>query len=202
LPHAAGTAALLCRLAPCPQRGQRHVRRMTDQTVPMPFEAPNQVAATRSLRLPIIIATIAAIATAGIGGALTDIGPWYQALQFPDWKPVDAVFPIMWTTIFALCAIAGVLHWRAAQTPSDRKLIIGLWAFNAAMNIAWSALFFAMQRPDFGLYQVPTLWLSIVSLVVLGWRFSKVASVMLLPYLGWVSVAAALNFEIVRLNGL
>jgi tryptophan-rich sensory protein len=45
------------------------------------------------------------------------------------------------------------------------------------------------------------LWLSIAVLIWLCWKRSRLAALLLLPYLAWVSFAAALNLEIVRLNG-
>lgn len=148
------------------------------------------------------VAAVAALVTAGIGGGLTDIGPWYQSLQFPTWKPDDLVFPIAWTTSFTLCAVAGVLQWRAAHSTRDQALVAGLWAVNAVLNIGWSWLFFALKRPEWALIQVPFLWISILVVGFMLWRFSKLASLLLTPYVVWVAIAAALNFEIVRLNGL
>ena len=63
---------------------------------------------------PWLLAFVLSYATAGIGGALTELGPWYYALRQPDWKPPDAAFGVVWTTIFTLCAISGALAWRAA----------------------------------------------------------------------------------------
>jgi translocator protein len=164
-----------------------------------PLPTPGRIA---SIWRTSAVAAIAALVTAGIGGGLTDIGPWYQALQFPAWKPDDLVFPIAWTTIFTLCAVAGVLQWRAARSTRDQFLVAGLWAINAALNISWSWLFFALKRPEWALVQVPFLWISILVVGFMLWRLSKLASLLLTPYVVWVAIAAALNFEIVRLNGL
>lgn len=150
---------------------------------------------------PLIIAFILSYATAGIGGALTDLGPWYYALRQPDWKPPDAAFGIVWTTIFTLCAISGALAWRAAGTPALQRRVLGLFAINALLNMVWSGLYFTLQRPDWALVEVVLLWLSIVALIVGLWRCSRLASLMLLPYLAWVSIASLLNLATVRLNG-
>jgi translocator protein len=176
-----------------------HIERMVDGPL-----SPNPTAARRPTPLwrASACAAAAALVTAGIGGGLTEIGPWYQALQFPDWKPDDLIFPIAWTTIFTLCAVAGVLQWRAARNSRDRVLVAGLWAINAGLNIGWSWLFFALKRPEWALIQVPFLWMSILAVGFVLWRLSKLASVLLTPYVVWVAIAAALNFEIVRLNGL
>lgn len=139
---------------------------------------------------------------AGIGGGLTDLGPWYRGLAFPPWKPPDYAFPLMWTTIFTLAAVAGVLGWRAMPERRARAWLVGLFGLNAALNIAWSWLFFTLKRPDWALLEVGPLWLSILALVVVLWPRARLAALCLVPYLGWVAVAAALNLSIVQLNGL
>lgn len=138
---------------------------------------------------------------AGLGGALTDLGPWYRALEVPPWQPPDAAFPIGWTAIFTLAAIAGTLGWRAAPTGRDRTLLVALFGLNAVLNVAWSGLFFALRRPDWALWEVGPLWLSILALVIVLARWSRIAALCLVPYLGWVAFAAALNAAIVLRNG-
>ena len=66
--------------------------------------------------------------------------------------------------------------------------------------MAWSPLFFTLERPDWSLAEVPLLWLSILALIVGLAPLSALAAWLLVPYLAWVSVAAALNLAIVRLN--
>ena len=148
----------------------------------------------------ILVAGAAAVAVAAIGGTLTTIGPWYLHLTKPAWTPPDLAFPIIWTLIFALAAVAGVTAWRAARTPAAREWIIGLFALNGFLNILWSLLFFRLQRPDWALVEAAALWLSVAALVIVLFRRSRVASLLMTPYLVWVSAAFALNYEIVHLN--
>lgn len=155
---------------------------------------------TSALR-PLMVAFVLSYATAGIGGALTELGPWYYALRQPDWKPPDAAFGIVWTTIFTLCAISGALAWRGADSASLRRRVLALFGANALLNIVWSALFFKLQRPDWALIEVVLLWLSIVALIAGLWRLSRLASALLLPYLVWVTIASFLNLATVQLNG-
>lgn len=140
-------------------------------------------------------------ATAGIGAALTELGPWYFALKHPAWKPPDAAFGVIWTTIFSLCAISGWLAWQVADTAALRRRVAGLFGANALLNILWSALYFKLQRPDWALYEVVLLWLSILALIVGLWRLSRWASLLLITYWVWVSIAAVLNWQTVQLNG-
>ena len=149
---------------------------------------------------PLGVALLASYATAGIGGALTDLGPWYQALVQPAWKPPDAAFGPIWTLIFTLAAISGAMGWQAAEYPWERQRVVGLFVVNAVFNIAWSALFFTIKRPDWALMEWGALWLSVVALLVGLWPISRLAALLHLPYLIWVSVAGWLNWDNVRLN--
>ena len=75
-----------------------------------------------------------------------------------------------------------------------------LFAANGVFHLLWSPLFFTLRRPDWALIEVGFLWLSLVALIVGLWPFSTTASLLIVPYLAWVTFAARLNLEIVRLN--
>jgi benzodiazapine receptor len=145
--------------------------------------------------------TIAATAgLAALGRELTTLGPWYYGLAKPAWQPPDWLFGPAWSLIFACGAAAAALGWQAASgTPGRVKLTIAL-LINAGLNVLWSLLFFRWQRPDWALVEVLALWLSIIVLIVMLRPWSRTASWLLTPYLGWVTFAAVLNFAIVRLN--
>jgi translocator protein len=150
---------------------------------------------------PILVATCVAIIVALAGGLLTDIGPWYQALKKPSWNPPNWLFGPVWSTIFTLAVIAAVMAWRRAPGAQDEAMIIILFGANAVFNIAWSLFFFYLRRPDWAMAEVVFLWGSVLALIIFMWRFSPVSSLLLLPYITWVSIASFLNWTILRLNG-
>ncbi|HJS87739.1 MAG TPA: TspO/MBR family protein [Acetobacteraceae bacterium] len=147
------------------------------------------------------VVSVAASAGVALAGAVaTRLGPWYEKLRKPSWKPSDRLFGPVWTGIFGTIAASGTLAWRRAETPAERRTVIGLFAGNGALNILWSVLFFTLRRPDWALAEVVPLWLSILALVVALYPISRAASLLLLPYLAWVGFAGFLNRAIVRLN--
>lgn len=155
---------------------------------------------SRLIIIPVTVATAAAVCVAALGATITDLGPWYQALAKPAWNPPDLLFPMGWTVIYALITIAGITAWRAAPTSAAAEWVLGLFALNGFLNISWSLIFFRVQRPDWAFYELIALWLSILLLIVFCGRFSKLAGALLVPYLGWVSFAGALNWAVVQLN--
>ena len=155
----------------------------------------------RSWVLPMIVAGFAALGIAMLGGTITDLGPWYQGLEKPDWTPPNYVFPMAWTAIFALAAIAAVRTRIAAPNARAADTVVGLFALNGFLNILWSLMFFRMQRPDWAFAELLLLWLSVAALIMVCRRYSRFAAAALVPYIVWVSIAGALNWSIVELNG-
>ena len=148
----------------------------------------------------IALAAAWGIAVAGCGAWLTDISSWYHAIRKPSWQPPDWLFGPAWTLILGLASYSAYLALRDAETPAGRTQIAGLFIINGLLNILWSPLFFRLRRPDLALLEVPLLWLSILALIVALAPVSATASLLLVPYLAWVSFAAFLNLTIVRLN--
>ena len=155
----------------------------------------------RARLIPMLIAGSLALITAIVGGTITVLDDWYYSLQQPAWAPPDYMFGIIWTAVFALIALAGVAAWQKAQTRREIEITIGLFALNGFLNLGWSFLFFRMERPDLAFYELIALWLSILALIILCGRFSKASALLLLPYLLWVTIAGALNYQVVQLNG-
>ncbi len=149
---------------------------------------------------PVAAAGAVALLVAMLGGTVTDIGPWYQSLQKPPWQPPDWAFAPAWTVIYALAALSAAMAWQAATRRSQREWMVGLFALNGLLNVLWSLLFFRLQRPDFAIIEVAFLWLSVALLIVVLWPYARRASLLLVPYLLWVSFAAFLNLTVVRLN--
>jgi tryptophan-rich sensory protein len=96
-------------------------------------------------------------------------------------------------------AVAAWLVWRQAGF-SPARLPLTLFALQLALNVAWSCIFFRMRLPGAAFLEIVFLWLFILSTVIAFWPVSRMASWLLVPYLTWVTYAAALNAAIWRVN--
>ena len=145
----------------------------------------------------IVVAVLWAIVLAGAGGFLTTIGPWYRALRKPAWQPPDWAFGPAWTLILGMAAASGVLAWRSG---AGSWSVLGYFGAISAFHLMWSPLFFAWRRPDWALYEIPFLWLALAATMAWVYPYSPLACWLLAPFIAWVTFAARLNLEIVRLN--
>ncbi len=147
-----------------------------------------------------VVAFAAPLAVGTIGGAITarEIPNWYRSLDKPLWNPPDALFAPVWTTLYLLMGLALVLARRADPARSPRTEVV--FGLQLALNLAWSLVFFGRRDPRAGLAVIVFLWAAIVATIVEFWGTRRLAGVLLLPYLAWVSFATILNAEIWRLN--
>lgn len=94
-----------------------------------------------------------------------------------------------------LIGVSGWLFWRR-----DGWVALAAWALQLALNLGWTVVFFAAKNPEHALIEIVILWLAIAATIAAGWRVSRPGSVLLMPYLAWVTFAIALNAGIVILN--
>lgn len=155
----------------------------------------------RGFLAPLVLAALFTAGVATIGGQLTDLGAWYEALKKPWWQPPDSAFPIVWTIIFALSVVAMAFAWRDIPCAVRRGWTVAFFIAAGLLNIAWSWLFFGLRRPDWALWEVAALWVAVLLLVAVPLRDSRTASLLFFPYLVWVSIAAYLTWTVIQLNG-
>lgn len=143
-------------------------------------------------RLPLFLLLVAMVA---MTGAQFRPGAWYQTLDKPFWTPPDWVFPVAWTLLYAMIAIAGWLTFAG----NDRRLK-ALWGMQLALNALWSWLFFGLHRVDLGLIDIIALMIAITVFVGLALRQDRRLAWWMLPYLLWVGYASTLNAGIYLMN--
>ena len=132
-------------------------------------------------------------------GALFPPGEWYGSLRKPVWTPPAWVFGPMWTLLYLMMGVAAWMVWRRGGWRAQR-LPLGCFLVQLALNAAWSPLFFGLHRPDLALADILFLWLAIAATLAAFWFRTRLAALLLLPYLAWVSFAALLNLALWQLN--
>jgi translocator protein len=137
-------------------------------------------------------------AAAALGGFFRP-GEWYAQLTKPAWNPPSWIFGPVWTALYAMMAVAAWLVWRAAGFRAQARPL-GLFLLQLTLNAAWSPLFFGLQSPALAFAVIVLLWLAILATLGAFWQVNRISGALLLPYLGWVTFAAALNFTLWRLN--
>ena len=142
------------------------------------------------------------VALGFLAGAVSNSGygnAWFDALDKPWFMPPGWVFPVVWTTLYVMLgiALAMVLNARGA---AQRGLAVLLFVLAFAFNLAWSPVFFAMHLMTAGMWILAGMFVFTIPTAILFFKIRRVAGLLILPYLVWLCVATALNWEIRRLN--
>ena len=142
----------------------------------------------------------ATFAAAAIGSMATRSAPdFYAQLDRPAWAPPSSVFGPVWTALYLLMALAAWLVWRER----DRADALGpllLYVAQLVLNALWSWLFFAWRQGALSLVEVLALLALIVATMVAFARVKRLAALLLVLYLFWVSYATALTWALWRGN--
>lgn len=143
----------------------------------------------------------ASLAAGAVGAALTykSVTTWYPSLRKPPGTPPNWVFGPVWTTLYTLMGVSAWLVWERRDRPGAKETL-ALYGTQLGLNAAWSGLFFTAKSPELGLAGIVPLWSTIGAYTISAWRVSKGASLLFVPYWGWVSYATYLNAGIWKLN--
>jgi tryptophan-rich sensory protein len=143
-----------------------------------------------------LLVFLALVAAAALTGMMHLPGTWYEMLAKPEWTPPNWLFPPVWTVLYVMIALAG---WRIYEKQGFGQALI-VWIVSLQLNAAWSVFMFKEHQIGLAAGDISLLWLSIVAFIALTWNSDRLASLLFVPYLVWVSYAAALNFAIWQLN--
>jgi len=146
-----------------------------------------------------LLASIVLCQSVGFAGAIFTIPAikgWYQTINKPSFNPPSWIFSPVWTVLFLLMGISLYLVWKKGI---NTKAIM-LFVAQLALNFFWSVLFFGLESPGLAFIDLVLLWAAILATILVFSKVSKLAGLLLLPYLLWVTFAGVLNFAIYILN--
>lgn len=129
----------------------------------------------------------------------TSTGVWYSQINKPSFTPPSWVFAPAWTLLYAMMAVSAWLVWKQAGF-SGAPAALTIFLIQLVLNFLWSWLFFGRHEIGWAFFDIVFLWMAIFATIILFWQKIPLAGALMLPYLGWVSFASALNFAIWRLN--
>lgn len=129
-------------------------------------------------------------------GVLSMPGAWYASLNKPVWNPPAWIFGPVWTCLYLLMAVAAWLVWKRGGW----KFAVWLYLVQLILNAAWTPIFFGAHETGWAMAEITVLWIFILMTMVAFLGVSRVAGLMLVPYLLWVSFATFLNFTLWRMN--
>jgi benzodiazapine receptor len=143
---------------------------------------------------------LACYAAAGIGAlASVEASTFYASLTLPAWAPPAWLFGPVWTVLYGMMALAAWLVWRKGGWELHRAVLI-VFVIQLVVNALWSWLFFALKQGALAFADILVLWILVAVTLTGFWKINRLAGALIVPYLLWISFAAALNFAVWQSN--
>lgn len=150
-----------------------------------------------------LIISIAICQSAGLLGTVftvSSIEKWYNLLNQPSFRPPNYLFGPVWIVLYTLMGISLYWIWIKGTNKKGVRDALILFTVQLVLNASWSIVFFGLHNIFLSLVNIIILWILIVLVIVRFYKIDKKASLILLPYLVWVTFASFLNYNIWLLN--
>lgn len=158
----------------------------------MEYERKNSfVALIVMIAIPLAVGLIASMLTRNAQIA-------FVRLAKPPLAPPAWLFPVVWTIMYALMGLASYKIYLSYD--AGRNIALTLYGIQLIFNFAWSIIFFRNGTYWFAAAWLLIMWLMILLLIMVTNTFSKIATILLIPYLLWSTFALYLNVGIAILN--
>lgn len=143
----------------------------------------------RSILIPVIIGTVV--------GLITSSSMEYNTLIQPPLAPPAILFPIVWSILYVLMGVSyGILETSSLVDSNINSIYYG----QLFVNALWSFFFFVFEWRLFAFLWILLLLALVIVMIVRFYEKNKVAGLLQLPYLAWVTFASYLNLAIYLLN--
>jgi tryptophan-rich sensory protein len=144
----------------------------------------------------LIFSIILAQSAGGVGTLFTfsAIPTWYAFLNKPVFSPPNWLFGPVWTILYTLIGISLYLIW------TNKKGTLKLFLFHLFLNAIWSPIFFGAKNLGLAFIVILVMDVTLITIIKNFYKINKIAGLILIPYLMWISFASLLNFSIWRLN--
>lgn len=124
---------------------------------------------------------------------------WFESLNKPFLNPPDWLFAPVWIILYIMMA-GSLFLFIGDGMKKEKYLPLTFFLIQLALNLAWSPIFFGMQNILGGFIIIVFMYIFLLLTIITFFKYSKVASLLLVPYLLWLSFAAYLNFAFLVLN--
>lgn len=151
----------------------------------------NKKSLITNIAIPLLVGGISALIT---GGGFKD----YSNVARPALSPPAILFPIVWTLLYILMGISAYIVWERDTTKA--RLPIAIYAIQLFLNFMWPIFFFSFKAYLFSFIWLLLLWSFVLAMIVVFYKVNRLAGILQIPYLLWLTFAAYLNLGVFLLN--
>lgn len=143
----------------------------------------------------LVISVAVSLGTGIVSALLSGAGmQQYRTLYKPPLAPPGWLFPVVWTILYVLMGTAAWLVYETEGAAAKQALV--LYGIQLVLNGGWSIIFFGRQAYFLAFAWLLLLWFFIYLTVKEFLQINRLAGILMIPYLIWVTFAGYLNLAI------
>ncbi|XP_007197972.1 translocator protein 2 isoform X1 [Balaenoptera acutorostrata] len=125
---------------------------------------------------------------------------WCDSPRRLPWCPSHRVLLLVWTAIYSITGYASYLVWKDLGGGFGRPLALPLGLYAVQLAISWTVLvlLFTAHTPGLALLHLLLLFGLVVSTALIWHPINKLAALLLLPYLAWLTVVSSITYRLWR----
>ena len=150
---------------------------------------------------PYLISAGIALAVGVLSGFLSMGGMevYANSVIKPTLTPPGWLFPAVWSVLYTLMGISAARIWLIPES-IQRSRGLNLYVVQLIVNFFWSLIFFNAQAFGLAVIWLLLLWVLVLLMIVQFYKVDRLAAILQIPYLIWLTFAAYLSIGVWYLN--
>lgn len=145
------------------------------------------------IAIPLMIGTLAGLLTRNSMEV-------FSLVDKPPLAPPPWLFPVVWTILYILMGVSSYLILTSDAGFEEIAEAIRLYVYQLVVNFLWPTFFFNFRWYFFSFLWLVLLWILVFLMIRKFNTISRIAAIMNIPYLIWLTFAGYLNIGIWWLN--
>lgn len=149
----------------------------------------------------LVVSIVLPLGVGGLSALLTgDMMKSYFFLNKPPLSPPGWVFPVVWTILYVMMGLASYLVLSSEEDKGLGVRAMILYSLQLVLNFCWPFLFFYQSLYLWACIELIAMWIGILLTMILFFKISIPAGILMIPTLLWSSFALYLNAAVYCLS--
>lgn len=126
---------------------------------------------------------------------MSNFNTYYNLIK-PPFSPPVWVFPMVWTILYFIMAIAYYRIWLSGKQGKDIHRAKVYYFIQLTLNLIWTIIFFRFRLYGLAFIDLIILLIFILLTTFEFYNIDRIAGLLMIPYIIWISFAGVLSYYI------
>lgn len=124
----------------------------------------------------------------------------FSLVDKPPFAPPAWLFPVVWTILYTLMGISAYIILTSDAEFAEIAEAMRLYIYQLVVNFLWPTFFFNFKWYFWAFLWLVLLWILVFLMIRKFYKINKLAALLNIPYIVWLTFAGYLNLGVWWLN--